>query len=68
VIASVSCAAVGEPDAGERVRVGLADGRDADVLLADGDAWTVGSELADEVGCGLAKVVRGAGAFEVSGG
>jgi hypothetical protein len=68
VIALVSCAAVGEPDPGERVRVGRADGRDPDVLLADGDAWAVGSELADEVGCGLAKVVRGAAAVEVSGG
>jgi hypothetical protein len=66
VIALVSCAAVGEPDPGERVRVGRADG--CGVSLGDGDAWTVGSELADEVGDGLAKVVRGAAAVEVSGG
>ena len=65
MIASVSCAAVGELDTGERVRVGRGD---SEVLLADGDAWRVGSELADEVGDWLAKVVRGAAAVEVSGG
>jgi hypothetical protein len=63
VIASVSCAAVGELDPGGRVRVGRGD---SEVLLADGDVWRVGSELADEVGDWLAKVVRGAAALEVS--
>jgi len=46
-----------------------ADARgDPDGLPAEADVWTVGSELADEVGDGLAKVVRGAAAVEVSGG
>jgi len=65
VIASVSWVAVGELDPGERLRVGRGD---PEVLLADGDAWTVGSELADDVGDELARVVRGAAAVEVSGG
>jgi hypothetical protein len=69
VIASASCAAVGELEPGGRVRVSRADGRgDPDVLPAEGDAWTVGSELADDVGDGLARVVRGAAAVEVAGG
>jgi hypothetical protein len=65
VIALVSCAPVGEPDPDERVRVGCGD---SEVSLADGDAWTVGSELAGDVGGWLADVVRGAAAVEVSGG